>query len=235
MTVVGSADALERRLGWRSLVCALALILAVIGLGIWVRLYGRGVTELDQWWLGEARVDPDSALFVLAQALHAVGSAVGVIVCMVLCTAFFLGVRRWRDAAALVTGGVLGVLASETLKVLLARARPEDALVIERSFSYPSGHSMGAAVLGTSLALVVILSARRTTLGSGLAAGLAITWAALMMWSRTALHAHWLTDTLGGAALGVAMAILARLIWQPARPGDARLTTVVPESRPQPH
>jgi undecaprenyl-diphosphatase len=42
-----------------------------------------------------------------------------------------------------------------------------------------------------------------------------------MMWSRTALHVHWLSDTLAGALLGFCVAIIVRRIWfGPARRRD---------------
>ena len=34
-----------------------------------------------------------------------------------------------------------------------------------------------------------------------------------MMWSRTALQVHWLTDTIAGALLGLSAALLADAFW----------------------
>ena len=34
-----------------------------------------------------------------------------------------------------------------------------------------------------------------------------------MMWSRTALQVHWLTDTLAGMLIGISAAILADELW----------------------
>ncbi len=45
----------------------------------------------------------------------------------------------------------------------------------------------------------------------------ALAWILLMMWSRTALQVHWLTDTVAGALLGVTAAILADGLWESAR------------------
>src|SRR5690606_40639603 len=82
--------------------------------------------------------------------------------------------------------------------------------------SYPSGHSMGAAALAVSLALAFSTLNRvsaRNARNARLIGMLATAWVLLMMWSRTALHAHWLSDTLGGALLGAASAVLAAQLW----------------------
>ncbi|MDN5636001.1 MAG: phosphatase PAP2 family protein, partial [Brevibacterium sp.] len=42
---------------------------------------------------------------------------------------------------------------------------------------------------------------------------LAFAWILLMMWSRTALQVHWLTDTIAGALIGISAAVLADELW----------------------
>jgi len=38
-------------------------------------------------------------------------------------------------------------------------------------------------------------------------------WILGMMWSRTALQVHWLTDTIAGAFIGIAIAFLVDEFW----------------------
>ncbi|MDN5808069.1 MAG: phosphatase PAP2 family protein [Brevibacterium sp.] len=42
---------------------------------------------------------------------------------------------------------------------------------------------------------------------------LAFAWIVLMMWSRTALQVHWLSDTIAGALIGISAAVLADELW----------------------
>ncbi|MGO2984225.1 MAG: phosphatase PAP2 family protein, partial [Brevibacterium aurantiacum] len=42
---------------------------------------------------------------------------------------------------------------------------------------------------------------------------LAAVWILLMMWSRTALQVHWLSDTIAGALIGISAAVLADELW----------------------
>ena len=82
------------------------------------------------------------------------------------------------------------------------RARPDSAYGIGTSF--PSGHTANAALLG----VVVILLVRHLAVRIPVAA-----YVVAMAWSRTALHAHWLTDVLGGLVVGAATAVLLHALW----------------------
>lgn len=202
----------------RMLWTAAVLFAAVVAFGIWLRAAGADPLPVDRWWHDLAGVAPDSPAFGLARALAVAGSGIGAASCTAAAVLALLGFRRIRDAGAVATAMLLGILASETLKLLVARPRPWDALLDPPGFSYPSGHSMGAAALAVSLALIAaaapaspsapVRPARRRV-----AWAIAAAWILLMMWSRTAVQVHWLSDTIAGAALGIAAALTARALW----------------------
>ena len=136
--------------------------------------------------------------------------------CVALAAGVLLLRRRFREATSIVAAALLGVTCSELLKVLVARPRPVDRMIDPSGLSYPSGHSMGAAVLAVSLVLVIAAVDRRSRALARWAACGATVWVLLMMGSRTALGVHWLTDTVAGALLGLAAAIAAaRLVQLP--------------------
>lgn len=191
-------------------VAALALVAAA---ALSFRLLGGGALGIDAWWADLVGVTRGSMPYAIAVFCAEVGSGVGAAACGAIAAALLLALRRPRDAAALATAMVFGVAASELLKALALRPRPGGQLIASNGSAFPSGHSMGAAALAVALALVVAgldEVPRRVARTAWAAAG---AWIALMMWSRAALHVHWLTDTLAGAALGAAMAVLARALW----------------------
>jgi undecaprenyl-diphosphatase len=88
-----------------------------------------------------------------------------------------------------------------TLKELVDRARPTlDPNAQTQGPSFPSGHSSTAAAFWAAAALVAgrWAGARGQAVLVGLAVAIAVGVAA----SRVLLDVHWLTDVLGGLALG---------------------------------
>jgi membrane-associated phospholipid phosphatase len=109
--------------------------------------------------------------------------------------------RRWWVWVGL----MLAAPGTEGLtKIIVARARPEDA-----SMGFPSGHATAAAAFfGALIYLSGSLSpaARRAVRVGGV---LAIV---LVATARIVLRAHWPSDVVGGVALGLAFASAAALL-----------------------
>lgn len=110
-----------------------------------------------------------------------------------------------RVSAVLFAGSVAGgLLLNLLLKWSFQRPRPDlwPPLVIERTFSFPSGHTAMAMVFyGGAAAVVFHLSrSRRVQLASFLAASAIIAAVAV---SRVYLGAHWATDVMGGLLVGL--------------------------------
>lgn len=196
---------------------AVAGLAAVLAFGAYLRFVAQGPLGIDEWWHGVAGVTRGSVPFAIAAFMAEVGSGVGAAVCAAIAAALFFALRRPRAAATVMTAMLFGVAASELLKQLVARPRPWGQLYSAAGHSYPSGHTMGAAALVVSLALIVRYSGwvtRQQAVWVNLAAA---GWIVLMAWSRTALHVHWLSDTVAGAILGIASALISFAMWKPHR------------------
>jgi membrane-associated phospholipid phosphatase len=94
----------------------------------------------------------------------------------------------------------------QVLKVAFGRARPEDILIDIGSGAFPSGHVANAATLAALFALL---------LGRWWIALAGALYVVLMALSRTYLGAHWLSDTVGGAVLGMSVALAAWAVFAP--------------------
>ncbi len=117
------------------------------------------------------------------------------------CLAVVLGglaaTRRGRagDALALVLGLLALFVLVQVTKAFWGRPRPEGMLTAARGLSYPSGH----AAYATTWVAAAVVAGRRALVWVAAAVVLAV------MASRLYLHVHFLTDVLGGAALGAAV------------------------------
>ena len=87
------------------------------------------------------------------------------------------------------------------MAAIIARARPDDSLAESVPTSFPSGHTAVATTVVLTLGFVL----RRWYVWA-----LGAVWVLLMMWSRTYLHAHWLSDVIAGMLEGV---VVACLVW----------------------
>lgn len=139
---------------------------------------------------------------------------VAVLTLLTLAVAVFMALRRLWSAAGLLLAAVgSGVLVSTVLKDTFERARPD--LVPHGSYvasaSFPSGHSMMAAVVYLTLGALL---ARVEPDGrvKVFVLGMAILLTLLVGLSRVYLGVHWPTDILAGWTLGAAWALLFWLI-----------------------
>lgn len=161
-------------------------------------------------WAQEHR----SAPFVrLAEWLDVAGSVVVTVPLRLLAIVVLLLRRRWTQLAIFVTALVLSELCIGPLKAWTGRARPPAGIVETTNGSFPSGHSIAAAVTAFGL-VVAFLPRGRRRLHWGIAATLV---AASMAWSRVYLGAHWASDTVAGVCLGVGIAIGTEVLLESTR------------------
>ena len=120
---------------------------------------------------------------------------------VVLYVVFRRARRQWWIWAALM---VAAPIAERLVKLAVGRARP-----MGEGFAFPSGHvTAAAAYFGTVFYLAGSLSspALRVTIRAA-----ALATIVLVALARIVLRAHWPSDTLAGAALGLALASSAAL------------------------
>lgn len=131
--------------------------------------------------------------------------------------------RNWRAVAigwTLVLGG--GKLVEAVLKHTFQRTRPIGALqhLGDQSYSYPSGHAMGAMIGYGVLAYLVLLRVRRPMGRAAVTAAAALTIIAIGL-SRLVLGVHFFTDVIGGYAAGAVWLALSLTAAGAARDGFA--------------
>ncbi|MCA1690778.1 MAG: phosphatase PAP2 family protein [Actinobacteria bacterium] len=143
-----------------------------------------------------ARVTP---LVWLAKAMAFIGGVYVNWPLRLIALALLAKRRRWLQLTAF----VFAIASSEVLiglmKDLYARPRPDGGIIGTTGFAFPSGHAVAGAVTAVGLVVVLLPPGPRRWAWELRAA----VFAGLMALSRTYLSAHWLSDVIGGALLGV--------------------------------
>lgn len=189
-------------------ILAIAALLSFVPILGW--LIGRGFGGQTDWVISQLLVlhgdAADGAWAAVLQFVTWIGHF-GPRTAMVALLALL--VYRWRGAmgaAAFLGFSLLSSGYSSLLKTIFDRPRPDIIAHLDAvsSASYPSGHAAGATVLYVMLAMAVPSQFRVA------AWILAVVMISLMSISRLALGVHWMTDIVGGLAIGMAFALLAR-------------------------
>ena len=186
------------------MVTVAALVFAV--LLVLVRLQWAPLESADHgaaaWFNG--LVAGHAAAVSVVKAITWLGSS-GVLWTLIGAAALLLAFRRrWRLAIYLLVAGGGVLVLDPVLKSLVGRLRPAVAhpVAYGQGNSFPSGHSLGSIVCYGALFLV-FLPAMRGRWRRAFTAGIA-TLIALIGISRILLGVHYISDVLGGWALGIA-------------------------------
>ncbi|WP_314854262.1 phosphatase PAP2 family protein [uncultured Microbacterium sp.] len=181
------------------LVIGVVLLVLAIGLGIQVTL--EADIDIDDWW--NSFVDVFSPLQPGAFVMNFLGGGwFATFVVPLGAAAILLALRRPWGALFALCASAGSALAVQLLKAAFGRARPEDMIVVSDHGSYPSGHTANAATIAV-IAVVIVPRVWVAVVGAA--------WMFAMAFSRTQVHAHWFSDTVGGtlAGLGAALVVAA--------------------------
>jgi len=147
--------------------------------------------------------------------LSALGSAA--VTSLIVCVGalFFLLDKRPRQAILLAGVTSLAALGMTGLKLLIGRERPTIVEHIEviRGLSFPSGHTLIAAVLYPTLGMLIASNLRQRHLKVFVFVVAALL-ALIVGLTRVYIGVHYPSDVLGGWLLGLAFAIAAGLVVQ---------------------
>jgi undecaprenyl-diphosphatase len=166
-----------------------------------LRAAGDPADPIGPVWLEEAMRD-----------LTALGSTIVLVVVTLAMAGLLLITRHPRLSMLLLLAVGLGTVASNTLKYMLARPRPDFvAHVVDVStMSFPSGHAMLSAV--TYLTIGALLARDQTFSIKVYIVAIAVLLSVLVGISRVYLGVHYPSDVLAGWAMGGAWACIWWLI-----------------------
>lgn len=197
-----------------------ALVAAAVFAGIAAAVSAyNGITLLDarvaQWFHFHTHAALTDVMLIFTH-LH---DGIGVLMMAVLLALYFRfkKARHWQLTLALAVPG--GMLLNVLLKHAFQRARPSfgDPLLALSTYSFPSGHALGATVFYGVLA--AYLCAGRTARARAAIVAAAAGMIALVGLSRLYLGAHYLSDVLAGVAEGSAWLAICMTVSATSRRG----------------
>ena len=194
------------------LTLAIGAVLAVSLTAVFAEVYesvveADGVAGLDHPLLDGAKTFRSPGLDLLVTAYTDIGGTIGMpVLALAIMVGLALRRRSWTPVILMLVAGLGSLLMTVAGKKLVGRTRPDLADAVppyEYSASFPSGHSLNAAVIAGIVAYLIILRLKsaRARILTGVAAAV---FAATMGLSRVYLGHHWFTDVLGAWALGAA-------------------------------
>ena len=209
------------------LVTAAALVFAI--LLVLVRLRWRPLESIDHGAAARINgfVSGQEAVLAVVRDVTTLGSTV-VLSALITAAVALLALRRlWRLAAYLAVTGAGALVLDPVIKVLVGRLRPVVAHPVAHApgNSFPSGHALGSIVCYGAVFLV-FLPAARGRWRTWFAVVIAVIVAAVGV-SRILLGVHFISDVVGGWAIGIAWLGLTAFAFELSRKGSGR-----PFSRP---
>ena len=191
----------------------LTSLLAAGGIGLVVALavlVSTGLSDpVDAGITAAVRSPELSALLSPLQGITELGSTRAVLIVAVLTLALALAIGTWlRGVAGALTMVLVSVLNS-SLKLAIARERPEllEPIIQERGYSFPSGHAALGMVAYGILAVVIGRSRLPRAVRAGLIGALLLL-VLLIGLSRVWLGFHYPTDVLAGWIAGAVIVLL---------------------------
>jgi undecaprenyl-diphosphatase len=176
-------------------------VAVVVGLAV---LISADLTAaFDQAVIDALRSPAIGDLLSPLRAITELGSTSAVVAVAALAFALAVAIGPWRHGLIAALTILLASIANSALKIAIRRERPDllDPLIVERGFSFPSGHSALGMVAYGILAVLVSRSRLPAPWRIGIVVALGAL-VALIGISRIWLGVHYPTDVLAGWAAG---------------------------------
>jgi undecaprenyl-diphosphatase len=123
-------------------------------------------------------------------------------------------VKHRKDKGLLVVGALAGgALWVSIVKRMEIVARPDNAIVVNPDYSFPSGHTVGVVVLAGVLGFFAWRYWKSTPVRLGICGGFGA-MVGFVSFDRVYLNTHWFSDVLGSLLLGMFWLLFVILIYQ---------------------
>lgn len=175
-----------------------------------VAMHAKWIGNLDAWGNIVTFSTEEVRLFYMVASFFA-SPLVTCLIVLMLCG--MIGIKTQWERGLTIGGMFLGGSALAFLIKEIVR-RPRPRLTVDHGFSFPSGHVFVTTLL--VLGILIYLGHYGQWLGSERRFGITLAmvcWEVVIILARIALHAHYLSDVLGSAFLGIWWVALGEFLW----------------------
>jgi membrane-associated phospholipid phosphatase len=191
-------SAIPSRILWISSIVSIVAFLAISSVLI---VSGTGPLPPDRYVYRHFSIGDDDAVDLIVLVTD-----IGDPIAMAILTAIFgiyLVLRKDRRNAVILMGGMLLVFFLDlSLKLAFQRERPGAGGIPMDSYSYPSGHTFATAFIFLFAANYSLERIRKRWVRWSIL-DLCLIFPVIMGATRLLLGVHWMTDVLGGYAMGI--------------------------------
>ncbi len=136
----------------------------------------------------------------ISKAIHYLFEPKFLLFVSIIVSIIFISKRKKKEGIIFLSSMIIMSAVVVILKEVTKTVRPLNPLIIENSFSFPSGHVAASAVF---FGLLFYLFCRKKSMKFKLRmSDLFILLMTITAFSRVYLRAHWLSDVLGGLLIG---------------------------------
>jgi undecaprenyl-diphosphatase len=151
-------------------------------------------------------------LYKIAYFITWAGSPLVMVLLAVVAGIWFYRRHGHRKAGIFVAAPAIGGLLSGSVKQFYGRQRPPGGILLnERTYSFPSGHSLTSAAVMVTLCYVM---ARERIISWPFAIAIGALVPLVVGLSRLYLDVHWTTDVVGGWTAGLFIACLSAAMYE---------------------
>lgn len=209
-------DKEEKKLTFHYVMTMLAVIVLFTGIFYYVssQVTSKDVLAFDKDIINYVQAHISNGLTSWVLRLTDLASVTFLMYGVLVVSGLLLWKKKYALMVFIITANGLGALLNKTLKWYFKRERPDILPVImEKGFSFPSGHSMGSLIFYGSIAYLLLHIIRGNLARVFCLVGLSLL-ILLIGISRIYLGVHYPTDIVGGFSIGLAFLILCILAFR---------------------
>lgn len=179
----------------------LCLITTIIFLILLIIILKKDHLIIDSYILNIFK-NKNNTLTNIMKTITFLGSAIGIIIITII---LLLTIKNNKIKILIILNLIISTLLNQILKYIVQRPRPNNPLVEETGFSFPSGHSMVSLAFYGLLTYLILKSNIKH---KKILITFMLIIIALIGLSRIYLQVHYPTDVLGGFLIAVSYLII---------------------------